>query len=138
MRKMMVVAAATATAAVSGAVAVAPAAERQTGETARAATEQGAAQPAATPTLTIRPRAARRGGSVVFYGSGFRPLVRVTLLAGPPESAAVKIGSAKTDEQGEFVAPIAIERRVRPGRYVALACRHDCRVKATAMFRVLE
>ncbi len=62
----------------------------------------------------------------------------MTLLAGPPASEAVRIGSAKTDEDGEFVAPIAIERRVRPGRYVALACRHDCRVKASAAFRVLE
>ena len=101
------------------------------------AAERGA-QAAAKPALTVRPRAARRGGSVMLYGSGFRPLVRVTLLAGPPASEAVKIGSARTDEDGEFVAPIAIERRVRPGRYVALACRHDCRVKASAAFRVLE
>lgn len=101
---------------------------RGRGETARSA---------AGPTLTVRPRAARRGGRVVFYGEGFRPLVRVVLLAGPPASEAVKIGNAKTDEDGEFVAPIAIERRVRAGRYVALACRESCRVKASAIFRVL-
>jgi len=74
----------------------------------------------------------------VLYGRGFKPLVRVTLLAGPAASEAARIGSARTDEAGEFVAPVAIERQVRPGRYVALACRHDCRVKASAAFRVLE
>ncbi|MDR9368643.1 hypothetical protein Q5424_06110 [Conexibacter sp. JD483] len=133
------VAAGAVVAAVSGLVAVAPAAERDAGataEAARLATERAAAKPA--PALTVRPHAARRGGRVVLFGSGFRAGVRVMLLAGPPTSEAVRIGSATTDAQGEFVAPIAIERRVRPGRYVALACRHDCRVKASAMFRVLE
>lgn len=125
MRTRMVVAGGAVIAAMAAGVGLSPAAERR-------------AQAAATPTLTVRPRAARRGGSVMLYGSGFRPLVRVTLLAGPPASEAVRIGSARTDEDGEFVAPIAIERRVRPGRYVALACRHDCRVKASAAFRVLE
>lgn len=125
MRTRMVVAGGVVIAAVAAGVRVSPAAERR-------------AQAAVTPTLTVRPRAARRGGSVMLYGSGFRPLVRVTLLAGPPASEAVRIGSARTDADGEFVAPIAIERRVRPGRYVALACRHDCRVKASAAFRVLE
>lgn len=126
------IAAFVALAATAGVVTVAPAAEPGpaggAGETARSA---------AGPTLTVRPRAARRGGRVVFYGEGFRPLVRVVLLAGPPASEAVKIGNAKTDEDGEFVAPIAIERRVRAGRYVALACRESCRVKASAIFRVL-
>lgn len=90
----------------------------------------------APPALEIRPRAADRGGRVVLYGSGFPPLARVSLLAGPPASEAVKIGSARTDADGAFVAPITIERAVEPGRYVALACRHRCRVKATANFRV--
>jgi hypothetical protein len=93
-------------------------------------------QRAQAPALEVRPRAAARGGRVVFYGSGFAPLVRVSLLAGPPASDAVRIGSARTDAEGGFVAPIAIERAVAPGRYVALACRHRCRVKATASFRV--
>ncbi|HST41364.1 MAG TPA: hypothetical protein VLK58_17735 [Conexibacter sp.] len=96
------------------------------------------AAPAArrAPALAIRPGSALRGGRVVFYGSGFPPLVRVSLLAGPPASEAVRIGSARTNADGSFVAPIAIERAVTPGRYVALACRHRCRVKATAAFRV--
>lgn len=96
------------------------------------------AAPAArkAPALEVRPRAAVRGGRVVFYGSGFPPLVRVSLLAGLPATEAVRIGSARTNADGSFVAPIAIERAVTPGRYVALACRHRCRMKATAAFRV--
>lgn len=103
--------------------------------TVTAATQ--AATRAAAPTLAARPRAAPRGGRIVLNGSGFAPLVRVTLLAGVPGGERMSIGRAKTDEAGRFVAPIAIRRDVRPGRYVAYACRHRCRVIASAPFRVL-
>ncbi|MDO8210723.1 hypothetical protein [Conexibacter sp. CPCC 206217] len=105
--------------------------------TAAVAVAAPAARRAQAPTLEVRPRAATPGGRVVFYGSGFAPLARVVLLAGPSASATVKIGAARTDADGAFVAPIAIQRDVTPGRYVASACRQRCRVKATAMFRVL-
>ncbi|ADB51612.1 hypothetical protein [Conexibacter woesei] len=90
-----------------------------------------------TPSLVVRPRAAAPGGTVVFFGRDFPPHVRLVLLAGPPSSEATPIGAAHTDREGRFRAPIKIARGVTPGRYVALACRHDCRVKASAMFRVL-
>lgn len=96
------------------------------------------ARRAQAPALEIRPRAAARGGRVVFYGSGFAPLVQVALLAGTPDAAPTRIGSARTDADGTFIAPIAIEREVRPGLYTAYACRHRCRVRASAGFRVLR
>jgi len=92
---------------------------------------------AAAPTLAARPRAAPRGGRIVLHGGGFAPLVRVKLLAGQPGGERMAIGRARTDEHGMFVAPIAIRRDVRPGRYVAYACRHRCRVMASVPFRVL-
>lgn len=96
------------------------------------------ARRAQAPTLEVRPRAAARGGRVVFYGSGFAPLAHVTLLAGLPGGEPSRIGSARTDANGTFMAPVAIEREVRPGLYTAFACRHRCRVKASAGFRVLR
>ena len=96
-----------------------------------------AAPRAAAPTLAARPRAAPRGGRIVLHGSGFPSLARVTLLAGVPGGERMPIGRAKTDADGSFVAPIAIRRDVRPGRYVAYACRHRCRVVASVPFRVL-
>jgi hypothetical protein len=132
MRKQMVGVAVAIVAVTAGAVAGAPAAVRPSGADGAGAAAR------ARPTLTVRPRVVRRGGSVMLYGGGFKPHVRVILLAGPPASEAARIGSAKTDGDGAFVAPVAIERDVAPGRYVALACRHDCRVKASASFRVLR
>lgn len=96
-----------------------------------------AAPAAPAPSLVVRPRAAAPGGSVVFFGSDFPAHVRLVLLAGPPSSEATSIGAARTDRDGRFRAPIKIARGVAPGRYVALACRHDCRLKASATFRVL-
>jgi len=109
--------------------------------TAVCGSAEAAAAPAAgghrgEPALSVRPRSARQGGRVVLYGRGFAPLRRVVLLAGARNGAPVRIGSARTDADGEFVAPIAIRRDVRPGRYVAYACRHRCRVRASARFRV--
>ena len=105
--------------------------------TAAVAVASPAAKRAQAPALVVRPRAASPGGSVVFYGTGFAPMARVVLLAGLPDGVPARIGSARTDADGAFVAPIAIQRDVAPGRYTALACRHRCRVKATSAFRVL-
>jgi hypothetical protein len=105
--------------------------------TSLASSEHGA-RPAATPRLDVRPAAARQGGQIVLRGRGFEPQVRVVLLAGPPDGEARRIGAARTNERGGFRAPIRIARRARAGAYVALACRHDCRVKASAPFRVLS
>lgn len=96
-----------------------------------------AATRAAAPTLAARPRAAPRGGRIVLHGKGFAPMARVVLLAGLPGGERMQIGRAKTDGSGRFVAPIAIRRDVRPGRYVAYACRHRCRVMASVGVRVL-
>jgi hypothetical protein len=108
------------------------------GSTAAAATAAPDGRRAQAPALDVRPRAAARGGRVVFYGSGFAPQARVALLAGVPGAEPVRIGSARTDAEGGFVAPISIQRDVVPGRYAAFACRHNCRVKATSAFRVLS
>jgi len=90
-----------------------------------------------SPALTVRPRSAPRGGRVVLFGRGFAPLARVVLLAGVPGGDPVRIGQAKTDAAGGFVAPVTIRKDVDPGRYVAYACRHRCRVRASTPFRVL-
>lgn len=103
---------------------------------ATAAVAAPAARRAQTPALTVRPRTAVQGGRVVLYGSGFAPLARVVLLAATPGGEPVQIGRAKSNADGGFVAPVTIRRDVEPGRYVAYACRHRCRVKATAPFRV--
>lgn len=91
-----------------------------------------------TPALLARPRAAAPGESIMLFGSGFAPLARIVLLAGTPDGVPTRIGAAKTDRDGRFRAPIRIAARVVPGRYVAFACRHSCRVRASAGFRVLE
>lgn len=88
------------------------------------------------PSLTARPRTAAPGGTVVLYGAGFPARRRVTLLANAPGGEPVPIGRATADGDGEFVAPIAIQRDVLPGRYLASACRQRCKVKATTSFRV--
>ncbi|MBB4663376.1 hypothetical protein [Conexibacter arvalis] len=119
---------------VAGAVAAALAAA--CGWAATVAVAPAARRAAQAPSMTVRPRAARQGGTVVLHGSGFAPRARVVLLAGPPGGARTRIGRADTDRAGEFVAPITILRAVRPGRYVAYACRHRCRVMASAPFRV--
>lgn len=87
--------------------------------------------------LRVTPRAVPRGAFLTFTGSGWPARARVTLLVGPPASEADPVGSVRTDARGRFVRRIRIHPSATPGRYVALACRLACRVKARATFRIV-
>jgi len=62
----------------------------------------------------------------------------VQLLIGPPRSEAEHVATARTTSSGTFrrtfVPPAWAQERL--GRWIVLACRRDCRVKATASFRL--
>jgi hypothetical protein len=87
--------------------------------------------------LRVTPRVVPRGAFLTFTGSGWPARARVTLLVGPPASEADPVGAVLTDARGRFVRRIRIRPSAMPGRYVALACRRGCRVKATATFRII-
>ena len=91
---------------------------------------------ASTPRLRLAPTVVARGGTITFTGYGFRPRARVELLVGPPRSEASPVGTARTDAHGAFRRRVRTSARARPGRYVALACQAECRIKASAAFRL--
>ncbi len=94
-------------------------------------------RPPAGPQLTVEPAAVAPGQAVVLRGTGFPRSAAIDLLAGPPQSEARSIGSARTGRRGAFVATIRIRSQADPARLVALACWDGCRVKASARFRIV-
>jgi hypothetical protein len=96
------------------------------------------APPAArTPQLTADPTAVQAGGTLTLQGTGFPRNVHVTLLAGPPNAEATRIGGASTGRRGRFTATIRIRPHSAAGAFVALACHDACRVKASTRFRIV-
>jgi hypothetical protein len=103
------------------------------------------AQPAAssppptarTPQLTADPAAVHAGATLTLTGVGFPRNVHVTLLAGPRNTEAARIGAASTERRGRFTATIRIRPHSSAGAFVALACHDDCRVKASTHFRIV-
>ena len=91
----------------------------------------------AKPNVRLRatPRTIPPGGHITLTGSGFHSSASVWIGVGPPQSEATRIGSARTDATGAFRKTFTISRQ--PGRYVAIACQRQCRVKASATFRVV-
>lgn len=87
--------------------------------------------------LRVTPKAVARGAFLTFTGSGWPARSRVQLLVGPPASEADPVGTITTDARGRFERRMRIQRTATPGPYVALACRAQCRVKATATFRIV-
>ncbi|HKG04616.1 MAG TPA: hypothetical protein VKB03_15695 [Conexibacter sp.] len=108
----------TSVAAVAGARAAAPSAPR-------------------TPQLIADPAAVQAGGTVTLQGTGFPRNVHLTLLAGPPNAEATRIGGASTGRRGRFTATIHTRPHSSAGAFVALACHDACRIKASARFRIV-
>ncbi|HEV7771852.1 MAG TPA: hypothetical protein VGO48_01045 [Conexibacter sp.] len=96
-----------------------------------------ASSAARTPQLTADPTAVQAGGTLTLQGTGFPRNIRVTLLAGPPNAEATRIGGASTGRRGRFTATIRIRPHSSSGAFVALACHDACRVKASAHFRIV-
>jgi hypothetical protein len=95
------------------------------------------APPAAhTPQLTADPTAVQAGDTITLHGTGFPRNVHVTLLAGPPNADATRIGGASTGRRGRFTATIRIRPHSSAGALVALACYDACRMKASTRFRI--
>ncbi len=97
-----------------------------------------ASSAAAKPTARVAPSIVKRGQAITVTGAHWPRNVTVQLLIGPPQSEAERVGSARTTSRGTFrrklVPPAWVQARL--GRWVLLACRRDCRVKATATFRL--
>lgn len=106
----------------------------------RAGAPGGAAVPvpvrAQRPTLRLRPGVIAPGDSVTFTGAGWPARRVVRLLIGPPASEAVGFSSARTGADGRFRTTFRFPAATEPGRYVVLACRAQCRLKASAGLRV--
>lgn len=69
-------------------------------------------------------------------GKGWPRNVRVQLLIGPPRSEADHVAWARTGGAGTFRRSLTIGTRARTGPAVLLACRRECRDKASATFRI--
>ncbi len=89
------------------------------------------------PQLKARPAVLPAGARLTLIGSGFRPGERVWLGVGPPQSEAQYWGSDRTNRAGAFRRTFIVNRRVPPGRWVAIACQRGCRIKAGAGFRTV-
>jgi hypothetical protein len=102
-----------------------------------AGSDRPATAAAVVPQLTAEPVEVVPGGTLVLRGRGFPRNARVVLLAGPPRAEAERIGGAVTGRRGGFRAEIRIRLPSDAGRFVALACHDECRVKASARFRIV-
>ena len=97
-----------------------------------------AAPAAAAPSVSVSPEVVPPGGSITVKGKGWPHNSRVTILIGVPNSEADKVMSLRTTARGRFKGTIRFRDSARQGRYVLLACRKQCAVKATAHFRIAE
>ncbi len=97
-----------------------------------------AARPASTARVrvSVSPRTVRAGSQLTVSGRGWPARSSVQLLVGPPQSEASPVGSVRARADGSFRKVLRVNSRARPGRYVLLACRRSCRVKASATFTI--
>lgn len=96
-----------------------------------------AGSPAASKVhLKVKPPILGPGEDLTTIGSGFGARRTVTILIGPPNSEAFKVGSARTNSKGRFTKIITLSNDIEPGKYVVLACRRSCAVKASAKITV--
>ncbi|MCU0258335.1 MAG: hypothetical protein MUF56_04845 [Solirubrobacteraceae bacterium] len=92
---------------------------------------------AARPTVAVSPTTVVRGGSVLVTGRRWAPRATVQLLIGPPRSEADPVATVRTTSAGTFRRRLPIAAGARTGRFVLLACRRSCRIKASASFRIV-
>lgn len=102
----------------------------------RSAPQPSAHAAAPAPQLTADPLAVQPGATLTLQGRGFPRNAHVALMAGPPHGETTRIGGAQTGLRGRFTATIHIRPDSSAGRFVALACHDDCRVQASARFRI--
>jgi len=94
----------------------------------------------AHPTVAVSPTTVPRGHAITVTGAGWRPRANVALLIGPPRSEATRVATVRTTSRGTFrrtLTPPAWVQAHR-GRWVLLACRRDCRIKAVKSFRIVD
>lgn len=96
----------------------------------------GIAVAATRPSVRVAPTTVERGELLTVSGTGWARSANVELLVGPPRSEADHVGSVRTTSRGTFRRRLRISSRAATGRFVLLACRRECRVKATVSFRV--
>ncbi|MFP5364331.1 MAG: hypothetical protein ACLGI5_16550 [Thermoleophilia bacterium] len=97
---------------------------------------QAAPSAAPRPSVSIAPSLVQRGERITVTGRNWPRNVIVDLLIGPPRSEADRVGRARTTSAGTFRRHLRIASKTAPGRWVLLACRRECRVKAIRSFRV--
>lgn len=95
-----------------------------------------AARSTAAPSVRVSPAVVQRGQRITVTGRNWPRNVIVDLLIGPPRSEADRVGRARTTSAGTFRRHLRIASRTAPGRWVLLACRRECRIKAVRSFRV--
>ncbi len=90
-----------------------------------------------TARLRITPQFVPRGETMTITGTGFRPSLRVTLRIGRPNSdSTARFGATTAGRRGGFTVKKVLSRSIGAGTWVVLACQRNCRIKATAQFRV--
>lgn len=102
-----------------------------------ASTDPGASA-AAKPTLKVSPSRARPGTTITYTGRYWRARSTVTLLIGPPRSEADRFSSVRTTSSGTFRKKLRLPSTAKPGKYVVLACRRECRIKAQANLTIVS
>lgn len=90
----------------------------------------------AAPSVTVAPTAVSAGQPITITGTGFGNNQQVSIGIGPPQSEADEIATVRTDAHGDFRLRRTVPARLPAGPWVILACRSECRVKATANLRV--
>lgn len=92
------------------------------------------------PRVGVSPTTVKRGQAITVTGSYWRRSAEVQLLIGPPRSEAGLVATVRTTSRGTFrrrlTPPAFVQRRL--GRWVLLACRRDCRVKAVKNFTLVR
>jgi hypothetical protein len=92
---------------------------------------------AVAPSVSVSPTIVLRGDSLTVTGRHWPRRTRVELLIGPPRSEASHVAWVTTTSSGALRKRLPIARRGATGRFVLLACRRSCRVKAQASFRIV-
>jgi hypothetical protein len=90
------------------------------------------------PHVTLEHIRVMPGETLVVHGRGFPDEMRVSLRIGRPDGSAERVGAARAGQNGRFVAHVSIDPEVSPGRYVIVACRNRCKLKASTGFRILK
>lgn len=99
-----------------------------------------ASSAATHPRVSVSPATVERGQAITVTGSGWRRSASVQLLIGPPRSEGTLVATVRTTSRGTFrrrlEPPAFVQRRL--GRWVLLACRRDCRIKAVKSFTLVR